>query len=77
MILLHITFSPKVSNFTAIEVLYQVPPENAKIFDEEFVQDWWVSTKTVLRRQATLALRNTSFVYARNLQVLRSTESQS
>lgn len=52
-------------------ILEQVPPEIAKIFDKEFVQDWWTSTKVVMRRQVTLVLRSRSFLYARMIQVRR------
>eukprot|EP00850_Spirogloea_muscicola_P017864 SM000157S02094 [mRNA] locus=s157:259267:270139:- [translate_table: standard] len=42
---------------------------NAK-FEQEFAQPWWPSTKTVLRRQFKVAIRNTIFFYARMAQVL-------
>ncbi|KAL2652756.1 hypothetical protein R1flu_020884 [Riccia fluitans] len=40
------------------------------VFVEEYVQDWKSSAKTVLLRQSKLAIRNTVFVIARNVQVL-------
>jgi len=44
--------------------------EAASVFKQEYVQEWWPSTKTVLQRQATLVRRNKSFVYARIVQLL-------
>jgi hypothetical protein len=50
--------------------LTQEDEEAASVFKQEYVQEWWPSTKTVLQRQATLVLRNKSFVYARIVQVI-------
>lgn len=50
--------------------LTQEDEEAASVFKQEYVQEWWPSTKTVLHRQATLVLRNKSFVYARIVQVV-------
>lgn len=52
-----------------IVICQQAPPETANIFNQEFVQDGWTSTKTVMRRQITLVLRGRSFLYARLIQV--------
>lgn len=52
-----------------IFICHQASPETANIFAQEFVQDGWTSTKTVMRRQVTLVLRGRSFLYARMLQV--------
>jgi ABC-type multidrug transport system ATPase subunit len=51
--------------------------EAASVFKQEYVQEWWPSTKTVLQRQATLVLRNKSFVYARIVQVIQDSSSRS
>ncbi|CAM6092842.1 unnamed protein product [Calypogeia fissa] len=40
------------------------------LFEKEYVEDWKASAKTVFARQTKLTLRNTSFLIARNLQVL-------
>ncbi|OAE18414.1 hypothetical protein AXG93_3426s1070 [Marchantia polymorpha subsp. ruderalis] len=40
------------------------------LFQSEYVQDWKTSAKTVFKRQSKLAIRNTIFVIARNVQVL-------
>lgn len=55
-------------------ICQQAPPESASIFDQEFVQDGWTSTKVVMRRQITLLLRGRSFLYARMIQVHQSTD---
>jgi hypothetical protein len=57
--------------------LTQEDEEAASVFKQEYVQEWWPSTKTVLQRQATLVLRNKSFVYARIVQVIEDSSSRS
>ena len=55
-------------------ICQQVPPECASIFEQEFVQDGWTSTRVVMQRQFTLLLRGRSFLYARMIQVHQSVE---
>ncbi|CAI6006189.1 unnamed protein product [Closterium sp. NIES-65] len=66
---LTIPSSPDSSSLTSSPHLQEEEPSHAK-FEQEYAIPWWPSTKLVVGRQFKVAIRNTSFLIARGMQVL-------